>query len=234
MLSAAHTATTRFALNFKGVAYETVWIEYGDIQSAAKEAGAPPTSLNDDGSPHYTVPFIKDHSTGAVVSESLKIAAYLDDTYPALPALFPAGTRALQHAFYDALEAAIVPVYFVAVPNSYAYLTPSSKAAFRAFMEPKFGGGRLEALSPAGSAARVAHMKAIKETLGKINGWLEANGPEEPYFIGSTVSFADLVVAAYVGWFKTVAPEEWDEVASWNGGRWAAFVESFEKYRTVV
>ncbi|KAE9402968.1 hypothetical protein BT96DRAFT_956119 [Gymnopus androsaceus JB14] len=69
----------RYALNYKGIAYKTVWLEYPDIEL--------PTVHHPS---HY------DNSTGTAIAE------YLDKTYPSTPRLIPQGTHALQGAFRDA------------------------------------------------------------------------------------------------------------------------------------
>ncbi len=78
----------------KKLPYQTIFLELPDIEPLAKQIGAAPTGTRRDGvTPLYTVPIIHDHATGAVVSESAAIAAYLDRTYPSGPTLVPAGPR---------------------------------------------------------------------------------------------------------------------------------------------
>lgn len=107
----------RYALNFKGLSYTTVWVEYPDIkvpensksvvdvflganapQALCIEIGAEPTAKDGEGKDLYTLPVIKDPNTGKVVSDSNRIAAYLDEIYPEHP-LVPSGTSGLQFAF---------------------------------------------------------------------------------------------------------------------------------------
>ncbi|KAK0452716.1 uncharacterized protein EV420DRAFT_1630370 [Desarmillaria tabescens] len=75
----------RYVLNYKGLPYRTEWVDS-------------PTSKPSDGvAPHYTLPLLHDHSTGASVSESAAIARYLDKTYPETPVVIPAGTNAEEY-----------------------------------------------------------------------------------------------------------------------------------------
>ncbi|KII86910.1 hypothetical protein PLICRDRAFT_43593 [Plicaturopsis crispa FD-325 SS-3] len=230
--SSPNTWKVRYALNYKGIPYRTVWVEYPEIESLCTRIGAPPTSVNDNGHPSYTLPVINDHSTGAVVSDSIKIATYLDETYPTTPALFPAGSRALQHAFQDAFAPVLSAWLHVGIAATCAHFHPHSEEYFRRTREARFG-MRLEDVSPPGSARRAGHMKAMKEGLDMVNGWLEANGPVMPYIMGNTVSYADLTLASWLGWFKTNVPEEWETVATWHGGRWVACIESLDNYAVV-
>ncbi|KAK0237618.1 hypothetical protein EDD85DRAFT_1022854 [Armillaria nabsnona] len=89
-----------YCLNLKNLPYQTVYVEIPDVKALAKKIGAAPTSMWPDESPKYTIPIIQDHSTGAVISDSPAIAAYLNKTYPSSgPVLIPSGTLALQLAF---------------------------------------------------------------------------------------------------------------------------------------
>jgi glutathione S-transferase len=92
----------RLHLAYKRIPYETVWVEFGDIQKFAKDIGATPTEKNADGTDRYTFPIIRVRETGQVVSESFNISKYLDEKYPDRP-LIPAGTEAQQSAFADSI-----------------------------------------------------------------------------------------------------------------------------------
>jgi hypothetical protein len=65
-------------LHYKGLEYETVWVEYPDIETVAKKLGIKPTGVKPDGSDLYTIPMIYDRSTGTGVAHSFQIALYLD------------------------------------------------------------------------------------------------------------------------------------------------------------
>ena len=82
------------ALIHKGLPFKTEWIEYPDICPRMREMGAEPTGKWESGAPLYTLPVIKDDATGKVVSDSWKIALYIEDTYADKPTLFPFGVRA--------------------------------------------------------------------------------------------------------------------------------------------
>ncbi|KAF8509530.1 hypothetical protein BU17DRAFT_70416 [Hysterangium stoloniferum] len=65
-------------LNYKGIPYNTVWVEYPEIAATMRKIGAAPTSTKPDGSPHYTIPM----GSPTVISDSWKIVEYLEETYP--------------------------------------------------------------------------------------------------------------------------------------------------------
>lgn len=109
---AIHELAQRFALNFKGLAYRTVWVEYPDIgkvirpcraqtrliqcpATVAQKIGAKPAPTI-VGISMPTVPMIYDPSTDTAMSDSSEIVKYLDKQYPSETAIIPAGTDALQ------------------------------------------------------------------------------------------------------------------------------------------
>jgi glutathione S-transferase len=65
--------------------------------------------IRKNGTPYYSLPVIQDPKTGKVISDSARIADYLDSTYPDTPKVIPAGTHALQKAFRVAYAGALSP-----------------------------------------------------------------------------------------------------------------------------
>jgi hypothetical protein len=92
----------RLSLRYKRIPYETVWVGFEDIERVAKEIGASPTSKKPDGRDLYTMPMIRDQETGQVISDSFRIASYLDKKYPER-SLIPAGTETTQQEFVNSL-----------------------------------------------------------------------------------------------------------------------------------
>lgn len=87
-------------MNYKGIPYKTVWIDYVDVQKALKELGAPPTGIQADGTtPRYSLPTIYDPNTSKFVADSIEIAKYLDSQYPSDHLLIPSGTEEFQTKF---------------------------------------------------------------------------------------------------------------------------------------
>lgn len=192
-----------------------------------------PTSTKANGSPHYTLPVIHDHSTDAVVSDSAAIAEYLDATYPSTPALFPRGTLALQHAFSKAHADTLDGLWEIILPASNAKLNPPSQEYFRRTREAFFG-AKLEELSPPGPT-REKHWAQVKRGFDVVNGWLEKNEQGKTFVMGDTISYADIVIVSFLIWMKRVLEvKEWKDIESWHGGRWDALLNSFAKYETVV
>jgi glutathione S-transferase len=84
----------RLALNYKGIEYKTVLVEFPDIQKVMAEVGASPSGQNPDGTPRYTVPTIYDPNHKTFVTDSLEIAKYLDKLHPE-SVLVPPGSEDL-------------------------------------------------------------------------------------------------------------------------------------------
>ncbi|KAJ6581661.1 hypothetical protein B0H19DRAFT_1018673 [Mycena capillaripes] len=227
-----NTLKTRLALNYKGLPYKTVWLEYLEIEPLSKNIGAPPTTNKPDGRPHYTLPMIHDLSTGAVVSDSNKIAAYLDETYPNTPRLLPVGTIGMHLAFQDAASALFAPLWKFAIPAMSTKLNPVSEAYFRFHQEAAFS-VKMEDITPTGEM-HVLEWQKVKDSLGKIDEWFRANGEGNVYLMGNTACYADLWMAAHLAMIKSVLPDKWEEMKGWHDGRWARLSYNMEKHEAAV
>ncbi|KAJ7704839.1 hypothetical protein B0H17DRAFT_1326369 [Mycena rosella] len=227
-----NTWKTRYALNYKGVPYTTVWVEYPDIEPLCRDIGATPTSTKADGRPHYTLPIIHDPSTGLVVSDSTKIAAYLDATYSDTPRLIPVGTMGLQRAFEAAAQSLLAPVTQYGHPAANAKLNPTSEAYIRRTREAMWR-KTLEELTPKG-AEDVVQWAKVKEGFGKMDEWIGASGEGSAYIMGDAPCYADMWIAGYVVWIKLILPDKWEDMKLWHGGRWATLLQNLEKYETVM
>lgn len=216
-----------YALNIKRIPYQTVWVEYPDIEAVCKKIGAPPTS---EEAPHYTLPVIQDTSTGAVVSDGPLIVGYLDEQYPDTPALFPPGTIALQAGFTAAHAHAISPVRQFVIPRVNSRLNPRSEEYFRRTREQDWG-NKMEDITPVGEA-RVAEWGKYRDGLGKVDSWFKKS--TGPFLTGESITFADVSVVSCLIWLKVIFGEdspEWKDIASWHDGRWDGLVNAFAKYQ---
>ncbi|EIN12879.1 hypothetical protein PUNSTDRAFT_97823 [Punctularia strigosozonata HHB-11173 SS5] len=216
-----NTWKTRYSLGFKGLPFKTVWVEYPDIAALYKRLGATATSTNPDGSPYYTLPIIQDPSTGAVVSDSWKIAEYLDATYPGTPRLLPAGTATLQSAFQAAIWSAATQhlADLMQGPTS-RLLTPRSEDFFRNTRDVE---GR--------STRRDERWEAAEAGFKRIAAWFDKNGEGSRWVMGDTVTFADFALASWIIWVRQVDGHgDWQKVKAWDGGRWVRYVDGLSKY----
>ncbi|KAF7346123.1 GST N-terminal domain-containing protein [Mycena sanguinolenta] len=211
-----NTWKIRYALNYKALAYKTEWIEYPDIADFCKKIGAEPSMTRRDGSPYYSLPVIQDPKTGAIISDSTRIAEYLDSTYPDTPKLIPAGTHVLQKTFCVAYDNATEPLVQFIIPSVTKILRPRSEEYFLRTRELSFA------------------WKEVEAGFGKVDRWLnESMNAGKPYIMGDVVSFADFMLAGELQWCMRGFGEEsdlWKDMLKWHEGRWARLVENLKKY----
>lgn len=243
-----HTHTSsRSALNFKQIPYETIWVEYPDIESVCKKIGAPPTTkvLALDGSglmvDHYTLPVIHDAKTGKVIADSFAIAEYLDETYPDTPRLIPHGMGAAIAMFNYYVNTEILPhLGSLVLPTTQKRLNERSQKYFldsREFWYQQ----KLEDLSPPGPK-REELWSQVRKGLTTLAGFYKKNENEgsgqSVFFMGNTFTYADIVIGSFLCWPKDILFEEdfdWQEIANADDGLWGRIVDELEqKYRQVL
>ncbi|KAG7086926.1 hypothetical protein E1B28_002842 [Marasmius oreades] len=213
-----YTRRVILTLNYKKLPYKIVEITLDKIESTAKSIGAPPTRTDPkDGTPKYTVPIIQNSETGQVVSESLRIIEYLDETYPDTPRVMPPGTWILQYMFAETMFKPMLPLSPVMRPKlNEKFWTPEFIAGQRRVFGDEFMDSTL--LSPEEESAAWKTARASYDSLG------EAYGKQtSPYIMGGDgPSVADFIVVGFL-WFINMTygeeSEEWKEVCSWSGGR---------------
>nr|6J3H_A Chain A, Glutathione S-transferase [Gelatoporia subvermispora B]6J3H_B Chain B, Glutathione S-transferase [Gelatoporia subvermispora B]6J3H_C Chain C, Glutathione S-transferase [Gelatoporia subvermispora B]6J3H_D Chain D, Glutathione S-transferase [Gelatoporia subvermispora B] len=233
-----NTSKTRLTLTYKRLPYKTIWVEYPDIERVCKEIGAEPSAfgLLKEGKPYYSLPVIHDPNTGTTISDSIRIARYLDKTYPDTPAVIPAELEAFHAVFEDAFwDTIFMPLFPFLVPAACPQLNPRSEAYFRETREGKFGsilGGKMENWAPTGPV-RDDRWKALQAGFTKMAGWLSADGQERPFFMGEKLCYTDIVVGAWLISVKKVFGSdhpEWLQVEKWDGGRWSRLVQVVENF----
>ncbi|EEB91464.1 hypothetical protein MPER_10169 [Moniliophthora perniciosa FA553] len=220
---------TRYALNYKKIPYETVWVEYPDIEKTCRDLGALPTSTKKDGSPQYTLPVIHDLSKNQIVSDSTKIAVYLDAAYPDPSAtLIPSGTHALQLGFLYGFSIRLRYLYPLATAQELKILNPRSELYFRQTRKQLLG------CSLEDYAKSKGNWKGLQRDLGAVDSWLG----KDMFVMGSTKpTYPDFAMAAMMIWCRKLwgeNSEQWSDIASWNDGRWGRLLEELKAYETVV
>ncbi|KAF8633110.1 hypothetical protein AX15_001493 [Amanita polypyramis BW_CC] len=226
-----NTWKTRYTLNYKGIPYKTELVEYVDIEKLCKEKGIPPSSTDKGAMYHYSLPSILDTSTGTGVSESHRIAEYLDKAYPDTPKVIPPGTEALQAAWIESIMPHLSALWQFTVPRTLDIIDhPESNEYFyrtRCIMLGK----DLKQWKLEGSEWEAA-IKDLQKGLDGLDQKLVKSGG--PYVMGKTVSFADFTLAGWFKWLQICVggknSKEWQLIASWNEGRWAKRLEDLERY----
>ncbi|KAF7798335.1 hypothetical protein EIP86_009556 [Pleurotus ostreatoroseus] len=222
-----NTWKARLALNYKGLPVKTEWVDPPDIEALYHKLSVEPAVKRPDGTPYCSLPLIYDPSTNTHVSDSYKIALYLDKTYPATPPLFPRGTLAFHQVFQQTATELATAALLLRVATFCSRLSERAQARFRPRNEQMFG-GPLESL-----CSEVQWEKAEKLWAG-FAAVLEANGEGKNNLImGDQVCFADLQVAAMLAAARNTLgaeSEQWKRMCGWQGGKWARFLDQFSQY----
>lgn len=220
----------RFVLSYKNLPFTTIWVEYANITTKSKEIGASPTACP-DGSKCFTLPILSDPNTGTVVSDSWDIAQYLDETYPEKP-IFPNGSKGLIKAFEPRMAALLgASVKFILLRTRSA-LNDCSLEYWSGKKEEDIG-GKVDEWSPEGPT-RDSHWAIIETSfLGSARTWYDQ--VEGKWLMGDTFSYADIILAARLFWFKRVLlDDEWKRVASIRDGNWGKFLADVERECNLV
>lgn len=237
-----NTWKARLAITYKGLAHRTSWVEYPDIKTVLQTHNIGPSAINPDGTPFFSVPAIidVDDTTGeikAALADSLEIAKYLDTAYPDTPKLV---TDAEAHEkFVIELRSIMKPFYFFVFRATLEKLNDRSKAHFSrshvAAIRGDSDAQTIEEIVVSPEALEERWKGDVKSAFDALDHRL-GEEREGKWVLGDTVSFSDLILAAFLIWSKATLGEEsqeWKDVMSWNGGRWERFYQHFSRYEVV-
>jgi len=238
-----YTWSARYALNFKELSYKTEWVDFPDIEAVCLKIGAAATrTKTSDGSPLYTLPVIYDSSTQSVISDSFKIALYLDKQYPDKPKLFPHSTQALVFGAKETVFPIMPKIHCLVAADASKMMTERSLGYYLEINARSFAPKKLEEVAPKGSDEEEELWKQLGAEMQKIGEWVDLT--KGPYVMGETVSFADFVLAAALMWARRAwsagcggggeSSKEWERVCNIDGGRWKRFMMLLEEYEQVV
>ncbi|QRW22902.1 glutathione S-transferase [Rhizoctonia solani] len=214
-----NTYKTRLSLDYKGIPYRVEYLSLPDIEPKMKELGVPPSS---DNHPRYTIPMIADPSSETngiptYISDSFKIAIYLDDKYPApkYPAIFA--------PYFPTIGVSIGPIFAPLLPRllddrSTEYLNRT----------------RGDRTKPLPDDVAAQKWEQVREKFAAFSKSLQLNDgtkDEGPFIMGNIVSFLDFAVGGMVHWIKSLEGEDsarLNDVLEWEGGRWARHWEAMK------
>ncbi|RXW24101.1 hypothetical protein EST38_g1786 [Candolleomyces aberdarensis] len=227
----------RFALNIKGIKHQTVWVEFPEIEKRFKELGIPPSEILPDGTPRYTVPAIHDASTNTLISDSIKIVEYLDQTYPETPRVIAPGTAILNATLEWAFRTTIFTMYPLLAPNVVAHMNPVASQKYQARFESRVNMSLQEFKNDETLHEKL--WKGAEDAFTVANSWFKTSDGKEslgPWIMGGDVSFSDLIIGsglAYIAACSGEESEEWRKFGNWNNGRWKGFWEKMKPYAQV-
>ncbi|KAL1705806.1 hypothetical protein EV121DRAFT_258104 [Schizophyllum commune] len=228
----SNTWKTRYALNYKGIPFRTEWVEMSDIAATCKKIGAAPTAPPGGPLPEYTVPVIVDPNTGAVVSDSILIAAYLDATYPNRPRILPEGTTALQRVFADDFGMRVTqPLIQWTSLTAMRVFTKRTVEYIRRTREPLLGMSFEAFFTPErADQGRKAAIEGLGHFAEALEQQEKATGKASMFVMGDTPSHADFVVAGQLMFLRKAYKNGWEEVRTLHGGRWSRLVAALEAW----
>ncbi|KAF2760609.1 hypothetical protein EJ05DRAFT_484317 [Pseudovirgaria hyperparasitica] len=176
-----NTLKTRIALNYKGIDYETKWLEFQDIEPTLKAKGVQPNASGTA----FTVPTITTPD-GKTIMDSVAIATYLESEYstPKYPALEIDTDRLAK--VQAATSATFGPLFPVLAPLVFGELISPGSVEY---VKAKYGGKlttEVEDPEAVWESARPA-LTALASLLKEKEG---------PFFEGTTRSHADLPLVA--------------------------------------
>ncbi|KAF3937028.1 hypothetical protein ABW19_dt0210018 [Dactylella cylindrospora] len=223
----------RAVLNYKGVPYETEWIEYPDIRVRLAEMGLP----SKGGLFPYTLPMLRvtitppDGSDPQIkyLTDSLDIVKYINDNHPSPPFDFNTSPisdetdKFLQENFLNAFCGLVLPeVANILPPRSCEYFLQTRpvwmKMSVAEFQKMKIEQGAWKELEEG--------MKKLKEFLGRNGGPLLL-GEEE-------VTFGDVRVLSYMIWAREGSTEEvYGKILEWGGEPLERFMKAMDEKGTM-
>jgi glutathione S-transferase len=173
----------RYALAHKGLEFESRPVGFTEI----------PTLF---GGRFKTVPILEHGDT--ILSESWRIAEYLDRAFPERP-LFNhpaelAMVRLVDAWFSAEVQRRMLTVYVLDIHNA---ARPEDRAYFRASREARLGGRRLEELT----ADRETRLPALREALSPLRAQLALH----PFLGGATPNYADYIALGAFQWVASAA-----------------------------
>ncbi|KAL0097097.1 hypothetical protein J3Q64DRAFT_1711330, partial [Phycomyces blakesleeanus] len=173
-----NTYKARYALNIKGLPYETKWVTFQEVHTIIPEitkTGEAPT-----------VPIIVDVEKDKVIQDSFKIAKYLEATYPQTPSLFH-GNEQLHTSMQEKFVTRLARPLFCLVVFKVIKATGDEdvQSWFQKTREAKYG---MPIEQFAGNPED--RIKEIHEGLKDTRKTLT----ETPYLTGSKVGWADVVL----------------------------------------
>ncbi|KAH6892516.1 hypothetical protein B0T10DRAFT_483873 [Thelonectria olida] len=229
----------RYALNFKGVAYSTRWVQIPEIPKVRRSLGVPACRKFADGTDFYTLPILTDSRTESTVGDSFDIANYLQNTFPDAGAgdLFPS-----QNLDFVCPGTSMVPLSERNddIHADYAQFNTNVDMAFsihaglvtqgmEALWDPEFADKiKADILQRAGIAswddlklsveARDKLIVSLRDALHDLAALFQRDATG-PFLLASQPSFADIIVGGWLRMLSKTLPEnEWDQVQTWHDG----------------
>jgi glutathione S-transferase len=217
-------------LNYKKIGHITQWVQYPDIKPLFLSLGVPPSGKDAQGEDAFTCPAIQviptEGSKPIFVTDSLKIAEFLEERYPNTPTVFKNVDKAIQlDTIEKVLSELVLPLASLVPPWTLRYMPEESVEYYRLTREKRFG-CKIEEMYPDETTLETYRASTKK----RFNEFLQAHTHFGPFLYGEEISYSDMVLASVLLWFRTVANSEmWSHIKEWDDGRWEKYLNSFEE-----
>lgn len=175
---------------------------YPDVRELLQSKGVQPftegTKVQE-----YTLPAI-DHD-GRTIMDSLKIAIYLDETFPNTPKLIPDGTLPLYRAFQTYTSTAVSgPIFPLLLPRVIDFLDERGSEYFKRTREEVWGPisesiNHDEAKVNECWSKATPGLKLVNQMLEDVSGG--------PFIMGAQRTYADLHLVSILEWWKQSGEE---------------------------
>jgi glutathione S-transferase len=251
---APNPSKARLALSFKCVSFKTTWVDILDISDVRKGLGCPATRKLDDGSDFYTLPMLRDTTSGRVVGDSFDIANYLEEMFPNSGGrLFPPdstrtgldyespnkdtvffapltsnqGSKNEAYAKFNLHIDATFSAYVVLV-GQYLPFNPNTAEAVKALFVKRAHLSSWDDICVQGEAREQlkAAFKVALTSLAQLFMVHETG----PYLEGNQATYADLIVGGWLNMLSATMPqEEWKDFRTWHSGVFAQLHDALQE-----
>ncbi|KAJ3509614.1 hypothetical protein NMY22_g16234 [Coprinellus aureogranulatus] len=230
----------RIALNYKKIPHRSVFLELPEFKRRAQELGLPVNDLDGDNPPRHKVPIIHDDATGQSITDSTRILAYLDKTYPDTPSLLPPGTEAAAVAFDDVVNAKMYQAIWPSIGARVVKSLGEKAPGYKGVVEQKLGMTIEEFFSKPDFEEK--YLKDAEEGFSYVTNLLKkaslisGEGQDGPFVNGTSMSYADVQTGCILFYVKVCwwSDEQlWKRLLSWDDGRWAKLYDALAPYAVV-
>ncbi|KAJ5100064.1 hypothetical protein N7532_007065 [Penicillium argentinense] len=177
----------RLMLNYKRIPYQTVFLEFPDIEPTLQGLGIAPSES--PGS-RYTVPAIHHVPTNTYIMDSSPISVFLESKYPDPPV--PLKSELGQEVELKSRSVAGKAFRSSIMPREVGILSPRAQEYFRRTRETMLG-HRLEDLLDLEKEEET--WSSLGDAMSAIGKLIQVNEADGPFIIGAQPTYTDFFIA---------------------------------------
>ncbi|KAF5024841.1 hypothetical protein F66182_3080 [Fusarium sp. NRRL 66182] len=189
----------RLMLNYKHIPYQTIFVEFPDIEPTLKSLGLAPHDPGSASHARYTVPAVKHVPSDTSIMDSPAIAEFLETTYPDPPLRL---TSALGRQVERQARRSIGPAFGASVtPREILILSPPSQEYFRQKVQARLGHPPEDLLDP---DKEERAWEAVADKMRDMGELMMMNNADGPFVLGAQPSYTDFFIAASLQSGRTI------------------------------